>query len=81
MKFPRPLLVAMGMVALVGALLATLAFLPGVQRWALLRAAARQPSWQLEVADVSIGWQKISIRGVALQHAGLNIKFDKLMAA
>ncbi len=80
MKFSRPLLVAMGMVALVGALLATLAFLPGVQRWALLRAAARQPSWQLEVADVSIGWQKISIRGVALQHAGLNIKFDKLMA-
>ncbi|MEI7566470.1 MAG: hypothetical protein WCJ10_01450, partial [Opitutaceae bacterium] len=80
MKIPRPLLVAMGVVALVGAVLATLAFLPGVQRWALLRAAARSPSWPLEVAEVSIGWQKVSIRGVALQHAGLSIKFDKLTA-
>ena len=80
MKIPRPLLVAMGVVALVGAVLATLAFLPGVQRWALLRAAAQAPSWPLEVADVSIGWQKISMRGVALQHAGLSIKFDKLTA-
>ena len=41
MKIPRPFLVAMGVVALVGAVLATLAFLPGVQRWALLRAAAQ----------------------------------------
>jgi hypothetical protein len=62
MKIPRPLLVAMGVVALVGVVLATLAFLPGVQRWALLRAAAQPPSWPLEVAEVSIGWQKVSIR-------------------
>ena len=80
MKIPRPLLVAMGVVALVGVVLATLAFLPGVQRWALLRAAAQPPSWPLEVAEVSIGWQKVSIRGVALQHAGLSIKFDELTA-
>ena len=68
------------MVVLICAVLATLAFLPGVQRWALLRAAERQPGLQLQVAAVSVGWHEVTVRGVALQHAGLKIKFDKLTA-
>lgn len=80
MKLVRPLLILLGLLVLIGGILAGLALTPAIQRWAVLRAAAGTPGLRLEVAAVSAGFSRISLRGAALQRNGLALKLDRLDA-
>ncbi|MDI1335565.1 MAG: AsmA-like C-terminal region-containing protein [Lacunisphaera sp.] len=80
MKFVRPLLIILGVLALVCGIAAGLALTPSIQRWAVLRATAGTPGLQLTVTEFSAGLSHLSVRGVAMQRTGLNVTLDRLEA-
>lgn len=80
MKLVRPLLITLGVILAFGAVVVGLALTPGVQRWAILRAASKQPDLRLSVASVSAGFRSVSARDVLLEQRGVQIKLTELDA-
>jgi hypothetical protein len=80
MKLVRPLLVILGIAVVVGGVAAGLALTPSIQRWAVLRAAAKRPGLQLEVAEFSAGLSRLTVRGVSVQRNGVVVKLGRLDA-
>jgi len=80
MKLVRPLLISLGVVALLGTVAIALAFTPAAQRWALLRAAAGRPNLHLQVDSVAAGPTRLVLRGVSIEQDGVRIAIDRLDA-
>jgi hypothetical protein len=80
MKLARTLLVVLGVVVALLALVIGLALTPAVQRWAILRYAARQPGLKLEVARVSAGPQSLALQGLKMQKGGVTMNLERLDA-
>jgi len=80
MKSVRPLLIALGILAVVCAVAVAVALTPAVQRWALHRALPPSPGFNFEVEEISLGLPHFSLRGVTIQRNGLNVKLDRLDA-
>lgn len=73
MKPPRPLLLAVGLPVALLLLAGAVARWPGVQRWAVLRAAAAQPGLRLELASLSAGLTGAVATGVKLERGDLRV--------
>jgi len=80
MKFARPLLIALGILALLCGIAVALALTPSIQRWAVLRAAAGRPGLVLTIDGVSAGLSRLALRGVALEQKGLVVNLTSLEA-
>ncbi len=80
MKLSRRLFVALGVIALVGAVVLGIALTPAVQRWAVLRAIAGRPGLKLEVAEISVGFSSLHLRGIQLEQSGLRVHVAQLDA-
>lgn len=80
MKLLRPLLLVLGLLIGLLALAVGVALVPAVQRWAVLRVAAKYPSLKLEVAEFSVGPSALAIRGLQLTQSGVKVKADTLQA-
>jgi hypothetical protein len=80
MKPVRLLLIFLGVFALLGLVAVALALTPAVQRWAVLRAAARQKGLQLQLESVAAGPASVALRGVRLQSHGVRVECDRLDA-
>ncbi|MDI1249554.1 MAG: AsmA-like C-terminal region-containing protein [Lacunisphaera sp.] len=80
MKFARPLLITLGIIALIGGILAGLVLTPSIQRWAVLRAAAGRPGLGLTIEGFSAGVSHLSLRNVIVQRHGLVVNLAGLEA-
>lgn len=80
MKPARLLLISLGILLLLGAVVAGLAFTPAVQRWAVIRATRDVPGLKLELASVSAGLSGITLSGVRAEPQGVPVRFERLEA-
>lgn len=80
MKFARPLLITLGILALLCGIAVALALTPSIQRWAVLRAAAGRPGLALTIDGMSAGVSRLVLRGVALEQNGLVVNLASLEA-
>ncbi len=80
MKPARLLLLTLGLILGLGAVVVGVGLTPAVQRWALLRAAASRPELKLAVAEVSVGFSRLSLAGLALEQNGLRVNLGRLDA-
>jgi len=78
MKFARPLPITTGIVLGLLVIGITLVFSPPIQRWAVLRAAARQPGLKLEMARFSAGISTAEITGARFEGNGLTATVGRL---
>ncbi len=77
MKISRPLPVTLLSVAVLCVVLVGAAFLPAVQRWAVLRAA-RQPGQDLQIARISAGLSRFEAAGVTLRMDDITVRIGSL---
>lgn len=80
MKSVRPLLILLGILALICGVAAGLALTPSIQRQVVLRAAAGRTRLVLGIDEVSAGLSHVSLRGLSVQRNGLVVKLDRLDA-
>ena len=78
MKLPRVLLVAV--LAVLGLLVLglSLTLLPGVQRWALLRAVAAEPGFDLTVGRVAVGFSRFEVLDLKVTQGGVHLSVAEL---
>ncbi|MBI3884220.1 MAG: hypothetical protein HY302_00580 [Opitutae bacterium] len=77
---PRLTLVVLSLLLGLGAVAVGLALNSSFQRWLVLRAAGSQPGLKLDVAEVSVGLSRVSLRGVRLARHGVSLAIDRLEA-
>ncbi len=77
MKFARSLFISLGLLLAIIALVVGLALLPPIQRWAVLRVAAR-PGLKLSIAHVSAGFSSVVLTDVQMEQHGLKVQLDRL---
>ena len=80
MKLARLILIFSGVIFLLAVIVAGLARTPAVQRWAVMRAAAKHPELHLQVVSVSAGLTSVAWRGVQVEIRGVKIFLDELHA-
>src|SRR6188768_179164 len=80
MKFARWLLISLGVLLVLTGVVFGLALLPGVQRWALLRATADVPGLKFSVAKVSAGPAGVVLQQVQAEKSHVAIKLERLEA-
>ncbi len=74
MKFLRPLLIGLGVLAVVFAVTLVLALLPSVQTWAARRVIAGDPSLGVtQLGRVSVGLNRIDVTDVVVNRPGLHL--------
>ncbi len=77
MKVSRPLLVILLAVAVLCVVLVGAAFLPSVQRWAVLRAA-RQSGQDLQIGRISAGLSRFEATGVRLRADEVTVQIGRV---
>ena len=80
MKIARIACIALGAAAVAAAAVTALAFVPAVQRWGLLRLAARAPGTTLTVGRLAIRPGACSVRDLRLSRPGLRLEADAVTA-
>jgi hypothetical protein len=80
MKPVRPLLIALAALVALSVVVAGVARLPRVQRWAVLRAAAGQPELKFQLESISAGPSTLALRDVQLTRHGVTVKLARLDA-
>ncbi len=78
MKPARLLLIFLGALLALVLVAGGIALVPGVQRWAVLRAARGTPGLKFEVATVSAGLNRFSLAGAKLEKGGLLVELGQL---
>ncbi len=73
MKPARLLFVVVGLLVVTVGVGLALLLTPGIQRWALLRAAGNRPGFKLAIGEVAAGFTSIRLRGVELEQHGIRI--------
>ena len=80
MKTVRVILIVLGAAIVATALAAAVAFVPAVQRWALVRFAARWPGTSLTVDQVAIRPGSCRLRQLRLTRPGLQVELAGVSA-
>ena len=80
-KTVRVLLVVAGVVSALAALALAVAFVPSVQRWAVLKAASGQPGSSLAVARLAIRPGSIAVHDLRLEQPGRRVTLADASAA
>ena len=78
MKLARPLLITAGVLVVIFVTGLVLALTPSIQRWAVLRAAARQPGLKVAATGVSAGFSSLALKGVQVEQQGLKVNVERL---
>ncbi len=78
MKLVRPILITSGVFFLLVVIAGGLARTPAIQRWVVLRVAAKHPDLQLKLEGVSAGLTSLTLRGVQVEHRGVQLSFAEL---
>lgn len=78
MKPVRLLLLVAGLAAVLLLVAGGVARWPGVQRWAVLRAAAGHPGLRLELDTLSAGFTGAVVTGLKLERAGLRVEAGRI---
>ena len=80
MKIVRALLIVFGVAIVATALATAAAFVPAVQRWALLRIAAGRPGTSLRVERLAVRPGSINVHRLQLVRPGLRVTLDDVAA-
>jgi hypothetical protein len=80
MKLVRPLLFTLGALVALLVVLAVVALMPGVQRWAVQRALAAQPDVKLQFAHLAAGPARAELRDVTFERQGLLVRAARVEA-
>ncbi|HEY4302585.1 MAG TPA: hypothetical protein VGM73_17065 [Candidatus Didemnitutus sp.] len=78
MKPARPISIALLALVVLAGVVVGLAFVPGVQRWALLRAAAGHRGFHLELDGFSAAPSSFTVRGLRLEIDRVRVSADRL---
>ena len=79
-RFLRLVFIFLGATAALAASIAALAFVPAVQTWIVARALAGYPDFHPSVGSVSVGFSKVRIENLRLQHGAVVLTLPALDA-